>query len=74
MVKAKERQNKEIGFNVLSRQYLFPQDIVDTVREPILVLDSELRVIYANRPFYHNFKVNKSETLGKYLFELGSGQ
>ena len=74
IMKAKSRQSKEIGFNVLSRQYLFPQDIVDTVREPILVLDSELRVIYANRPFYHNFKVNKSETLGKYLYELGSGQ
>ena len=47
--------------------------IVDTVREPLVVLDDELRVVAASRSFYLTFKVNRSETQGKLLFELGNG-
>jgi hypothetical protein len=50
------------------------QAIVDTVREPLLVLDEELRVITASRSFYGAFKVNSQETEGRLLFELGNGQ
>jgi|SRR5579872_1080828 len=50
------------------------QAIVDTVREPLLVLDEELRVVIASRSFYTAFKVNREETEGRLLFELGSGQ
>jgi len=45
--------------------------IVDTVREPLVVLDDELRVIAASRSFYRTFKVNRDESQGKLLFELG---
>jgi two-component sensor histidine kinase len=45
--------------------------IVDTVREPLVVLDDELRVVAASRSFYLTFKVNRNETQGKLLFELG---
>jgi hypothetical protein len=38
------------------RSYTRPT-IVDTVREPLLVLDSELRVVAASRSFYLPFKV-----------------
>jgi chemotaxis protein methyltransferase CheR len=47
--------------------------IVDTVREPLVVLDDELRVVAASRSFYLTFKVNRNETQGKLLFELGDG-
>jgi two-component sensor histidine kinase len=47
--------------------------IVDTVREPLVVLDDELRVVAASRSFYMTFRVNRSETQGKLLFELGDG-
>jgi two-component sensor histidine kinase len=47
--------------------------IVDTVREPLVVLDDELRVVAASRSFYLTFKVNRSETQGRLLFELGDG-
>src|SRR6202021_1238460 len=47
--------------------------IVDTVREPLVVLDDELRVVAASRSFYLTFKVNRDETQGKLLFELGDG-
>jgi chemotaxis protein methyltransferase CheR len=47
--------------------------IVDTVREPLVVLDDELRVVAASRSFYMTFQVNRNETQGKLLFELGDG-
>jgi two-component sensor histidine kinase len=48
--------------------------IVDTVRDPLLVLDEELRVVTASRSYYNAFKVNVAETEGRPLFELGDGQ
>src|ERR1022692_3642198 len=50
------------------------QSIVDTVREPVVVLDQELRVIAASRPFYSVFKVSPEETQGRLLYALGDGQ
>ncbi|MEJ0078944.1 MAG: histidine kinase dimerization/phosphoacceptor domain -containing protein [Alphaproteobacteria bacterium] len=50
------------------------QGIVDTVREPILVLDKDLRVIAASRSFYLAFKVSPEHTQGRLLYELGDGQ
>jgi two-component sensor histidine kinase len=50
------------------------QSIVDTVREPILVLDRDLRVIAASRSFYSAFQVSPEETQGKLLYTLGDGQ
>ena len=52
----------------------FAQAIVDTVREPLIVLDHDLRVIAASRAFYMKFKVNRDETQGKLLYALGDGQ
>jgi PAS domain-containing protein len=46
------------------------QAIVDTVREPMLVLDSEFRVIAASRSFYLLFSAKPTETLGKHLYDL----
>lgn len=48
--------------------------IVDTVREPMLVLDSTLRVIAASRSFYIAFKVSPEATQGELLYALGDGQ
>lgn len=50
------------------------QGIVDTVREPVLVLDKALRVIAASRSFYSAFKVRPEDTQGKQLYALGDGQ
>ena len=50
------------------------QAIVDTVREPLLVLDKELRVVAASRSFYLTFRVNREETQGQLLYSLGDGQ
>ena len=50
------------------------QAIVDTVREPLLVLDKELRVVAASRSFYLTFRVNREETHGQLLYSLGDRQ
>jgi two-component sensor histidine kinase len=48
--------------------------IVDTVREPLIVLDEGLRVLVASRSFYRAFDVTPQETEGRPLYELGNGQ
>jgi chemotaxis protein methyltransferase CheR len=50
------------------------QAIVDTVREPVLILDKELRVIAASRSFYSAFNVAPEHTQGRLLYALGDGQ
>jgi two-component sensor histidine kinase len=50
------------------------QSIVDTVREPVIVLDKGLRVIAASRSFYSAFKVSPEETQGRLFYALGDGQ
>src|SRR5947207_15257139 len=52
----------------------FAQNIVDTVREPLLILDTALRVRSANRAFYQTFHVSPAETEGRLIYELGNGQ
>ena len=52
----------------------YAQDIVDTVREPLLMLDSTLRVQSANRAFYQTFIVSPEETENRLIYELGNGQ
>src|SRR5947209_18134539 len=48
--------------------------IVDTVRDPLLVLDHGLRVVAAGREFYRTFAVSPAETIGRRVYELGGGQ
>ena len=50
------------------------QAIVETVREPLLVLSGELRVKSANRSFYRTFQVSPEETENRRLYELGNHQ
>ncbi len=49
-------------------------DIIDTIREPLLVLDPEFRITQANRAFFHIFRVQPEDTIGEVLFSLGDGQ
>src|SRR6201988_4145631 len=50
------------------------QSIVDTVREPVIVLAKSLRVIAASRSFYSAFEVSPEETQWKLFYALGEGQ
>ncbi len=50
----------------------YTESIVETVREPLIVLTPDLEVISANHSFYEMFRVTPKETKGKYIFEIGN--
>lgn len=50
------------------------ESIVDTVREPLIVLDGTLKAVSASSSFYKNFRVTKEETIGRELYALGNRQ
>jgi PAS domain S-box-containing protein len=44
------------------------------VREPLIALDQDLRVVSASRSFYEVFKVTPKETVGQLIYDLGNKQ
>jgi len=58
----------------LSLQRLLAEGIVDTLREPLLVLDGDLHIIAASRAFYLKFKVDADQAIGRNLADFGDGQ
>jgi PAS domain S-box-containing protein len=58
----------------LEESLIYVESIVETIREPLLVLDSDLKIISANRNFYKTFKVTPVETLGRFIYDLGDKQ
>ncbi|MHB1420581.1 MAG: chemotaxis protein CheB [Bacillota bacterium] len=48
--------------------------IVETIRQPLLVLDGNLRLKMANQAFYQTFQVANNETENQLIYELGNGQ
>ena len=66
-----ERKQME---ETLQRQVNLAEGIVNTIREPLLVLDARLRVISANPSFYTMFHTSAAETEGRFIYELGNGQ
>ena len=50
------------------------EGIVETIREPLLVLDRDLRVVTVSRSFYEFFKVKPEETMGQFIYDLGDKQ
>jgi two-component sensor histidine kinase len=66
--------NVEDLYRLLRTSHIQAQGIVDTVADPMLVLDAGLCVQSASRSFFETFKVDRYETIGQPLFELGNGQ
>ena len=52
----------------------YSESIINTVREPLIVLDQDLRVVSASRSFYGVFKVKPEETVGQLIYDLGNKQ
>lgn len=63
-----EQQEK----NARTRRYT--ENIANTVRDPLIVLDSGLKVLFANQSFYSKFHVSPEETQGRLIYELGNRQ
>ena len=52
----------------------YAESIAETVREPLLILDADLKIISANRNFYRTFKTVPGETIGSLIYDLGIKQ
>jgi len=53
---------------------VIPLDVVETIREGLLVLEPDLTIRFANRSFCQTFAVTPENTVGRKLHELGNGQ
>ncbi|MDO9046123.1 MAG: chemotaxis protein CheB [Methylobacter sp.] len=58
----------------MQKARLLAESIVNTVREPLIVLNHTLKVVTASRSFYQSFQVTPEETVGRTIYELGDGQ
>ncbi len=63
---------KSLALSEEARAYA--EAVVETVREPLLVLDAGLHIKSANRAFYQAFMVKPEDTVGQAIFDLGNGQ
>jgi two-component system CheB/CheR fusion protein len=62
----------DVAGEVLQEARLYSEAIVETIREPLLVLDADLRVQSANRSFYQTFQLSPDAAIGRPLYEVGS--
>ena len=74
----KEENVQPVGAKLVEhlweKSWTYIKTVVDVVREPILILDKDLRVMTANDSFYRIFQVEKKDTEDKVIYELGNGQ
>jgi diguanylate cyclase (GGDEF)-like protein/PAS domain S-box-containing protein len=52
----------------------YAENIVETVRRPLVVLNADLKIRTANYSFYHTFKVTPADTIGRSIYDLGNRQ
>jgi PAS domain S-box-containing protein len=71
-----EKARKELEVTKISEDEAreYAESIINTVREPLIALDQDLRVVTASRSFYEVFKVTPKETVGQLIYDLGNKQ
>ncbi|MFH1935616.1 MAG: response regulator [Pseudomonadota bacterium] len=71
-----ERTRKELAVIKIAADEAseFAENIINTVREPLIALDRDLRVVKVSRSFYEFFKVNPEDTVGQLIYDLGNRQ
>ena len=66
--------SKESPFVDIQDGITLAHAIVDTVRDPLVVLDHDLRVVAASRSFYKTFRLAREDVRGHLLYEIDGGQ
>lgn len=66
--------NQTVAENFWEKGKTFIKFVVDTAREPFLILDKDLNVISANESFYSFFIVSPNEAEGKKIYDIGNKQ
>lgn len=69
----KENKADFIG-SMWEESWTYIKTVVDIIREPVLILDKDLRVMAANESFYRTFQVEHRDTENRVVYELGNGQ
>jgi two-component system CheB/CheR fusion protein len=59
---------------IIEEARAYAENIVETMREPLIVLNTDLKIISANRAFYQTFKVGHKETESQFIYDLGNRQ
>jgi two-component system CheB/CheR fusion protein len=67
-------QELQMRHDLLIESHEYSEAIIATIHEPMLILNKNFHVISANKSFYKKFQVDKDETEGKLLFDLGNKQ
>jgi PAS domain S-box-containing protein len=62
------------GLEASETARLYAEALIETVRQPLVVLDADLRVQRATSAFYEKFMISREETDGRFLYDLGNGQ
>lgn len=70
----KNRKELEVIKTSADESLEYAESIINTVREPLIALNQDLRVVTASRSFYEVFKVNQEETVGQLIYDLGNKQ
>jgi len=77
----KNREGKVVGavlvFRDVTQEYAereYFESVINTVRDSMITLDHDLRVVSVSRSFYEVFKVNPEETIGQLIYDLGNKQ
>ena len=70
-------KNIDIPRGKISRPQIFIRafdNILDSIREPLVVLDTDLKVLLTNQAFHQTFDVRPDETEGMVIYDLGNRQ
>lgn len=73
-LKQEDVRGKEYAERLWAESWTYIKTVVDTVREPFLILDKDLCVMAANESFYRTFQVEEKDTENKLVYKLGNGQ
>jgi two-component system, cell cycle sensor histidine kinase PleC len=67
-------EREMFGKSTVTKSQEYSESIINTIREPLITLDQDLRVVTVSRSFYEVFKVNPKETVGQLIYDLGNKQ
>jgi PAS domain-containing protein len=74
----KEIQAKDFLYTeedlIIQNRLEYAESVIATVREPLIILDYELKVVSASKSFYDAFKTKPEETLRRFVYDLGEHQ
>ncbi len=71
---ARDQVGAEFFDEFWEESWTYIKTVVDVLREPVLILDKDLKVLAANDAFYKLFQVEQRDTEGTLIYQLGNGQ